>query len=304
MGRCSLLGTVGLVITTVGHAAVPFERVQTILTIACARCHAGDTAQGGVRLDTPEGIARVTVPGKSYDSLMLQRVTAADVRRRMPLGRPPLGAEEIALLRSWIDAGAVVKHAGDNEPRASANEIHWAYRNPLKPVLPAVKAASLVRNPIDRFLLARLERKGLSFSPEASKETLIRRVSLDLIGLPPSPREIDEFLADTRGDAYERLVDRLLASPHFGERWARPWLDLARYADSNGFREDRPRTMWKYRDWLIDALNKDMPFDQFTIEQIAGDMLPNASASPRIATGFHRNTMLNEEDGVDKNEAY
>src|SRR5947209_609746 len=143
MGRCSLLGTVGLLVTTLVHGAVPFERVQTILNTACMRCHAGETAQGGVRLDTPEGIARVAVPGKSYDSLILQRVTATDVRQRMPPGGPPLNAEEIALLRSWIDAGAVsgsVKHAGHTEPRVSVSEVHWAYRKPIKPALPEVRA--------------------------------------------------------------------------------------------------------------------------------------------------------------------
>ncbi|HYE75185.1 MAG TPA: DUF1549 domain-containing protein, partial [Blastocatellia bacterium] len=140
-------------------------------------------------------------------------------------------------------------------------------------------------------------------APEAKKETLLRRVTLDLTGLPPTPKEIDDFLADNSPNAYEKVVDRLLASPHYGERWARPWLDLARYADSHGYEKDRPRVMWKYRDWVINALNKDMPFDQFTIEQLAGDMLPNATTDQLIATGFHRNTMLNQEGGVDDEEA-
>ncbi|HYP12662.1 MAG TPA: DUF1549 and DUF1553 domain-containing protein, partial [Bryobacteraceae bacterium] len=156
---------------------------------------------------------------------------------------------------------------------------------------------------IDAFVLGKLQEKGLSFSPRASREALIRRVSLDLTGLPPTPEAVRHYLDDHRSDAYERVVDRLLASPHFGERWARPWLDYARYADSNGYEKDRRRSIWKYRDWVIEAFNKDLPFDQFTIEQIAGDMLPNATLDQKIATGFHRNTMLTEEGGVDKDEA-
>src|SRR5262249_28403413 len=147
----------------------------------------------------------------------------------------------------------------------------------------------------DRFILARLEKEGIAPSPEAERVTLIRRLSLDLLGLPPSVAEVDAFVADTQPDAYERLVDRLLASPHYRERWARHWLDMARYADSNGYSIDAPRSIWKYRDWVIDAFNRDLPLDQFTIEQVAGDMLPNATVEQRIATGFHRNTQINEE---------
>src|SRR5262249_9676692 len=155
-----------------------------------------------------------------------------------------------------------------------------------------------VRNPIDRFILARLEKEGLTPSPEADRVTLLRRVSLDLLGLPPSPEEVEAFRNDPRPGAYERAVDRLLQSPHYGERWARHWLDLARYADSNGYSIDAPRSIWKYRDWVIDALNRDMPFDQFTTEQLAGDLLPGATVEQRIATGFHRNTSINEEGGI------
>ena len=185
---------------------------------------------------------------------------------------------------------------------------HWAYRPPTRPPLPAVRAAAWILTPIDRFVLERLEKEGLAPSPEAPVETLARRVSLDLIGLPPSPREVDEVVADAArngtGAAYARLVDRLLASPHYGERWARPWLDLARYADSHGFEKDLPRVMWKYRDWVIDALNRDMPFDRFTIEQMAGDMLPNPTPDQLVASGFHRNAMTNEEGGIDPEEAH
>ena len=160
-----------------------------------------------------------------------------------------------------------------------------------------------MRTPVDRFVLARLDHEQLSPSAEADRQTLLRRVTLDLTGLPPTPAEIDAFVADTAPGAYERVVDRLLASPHYGERWARPWLDLARYADTNGYEKDRRRDVWKYRDWVIDALNADMPFDRFTVEQIAGDMLPDATDAQRIATGFHRNAMTNEEGGVDPDES-
>ena len=166
-----------------------------------------------------------------------------------------------------------------------------------------VERAEWARTPVDRFVLARLDVERLVPSHEASTETLLRRVSLDLTGLPPTLAELDAFLADTRPDAYERVVDRLLASPHFGERWARQWLDLARYADSNGYEADRLRSIWPYRDWVIDAFNADMPFDRFTVEQLAGDMLPGATREQRIATGFHRNAMTNEEGGVDPDEA-
>jgi hypothetical protein len=213
------------------------------------------------------------------------------------MGGSPLPADKIALIKAWIDRGA----PWPDEERAAK---HWAYSKPVRPAEPPVKNKAWVRNPVDAFVLARLEKERLAPSPEAPKETLIRRVSLDLTGLPPTPLEVDEFVADQSPDAYEKLVDRLLASPRYGERWARPWLDLARYADTNGFEADRTRTAWKYRDWVIQALNRDMPFDRFTIEQIAGDMLPEATTEQRIATGFHRNTMFNEEGGVDREEAH
>src|SRR3989442_1078062 len=180
---------------------------------------------------------------------------------------------------------------------------HWAYVKPVRPELPAVERKEWVKTPIDAFVLARLEHEGLEPSPAAAREILLRRVTLDLTGLPPSPAEIDAFLADTSADAYEKVVDRLLASPHYGERWARPWLDLARYADTNGYEKDRRRTGWKWRDWVITAFNSDMPFRQFTIEQIAGDMLKDTGPDQRIATGFHRNTLLNQEGGIDVEEA-
>ncbi len=177
--------------------------------------------------------------------------------------------------------------------------MHWAFRKPVKPAVPKVSDATWVRNAIDSFVLARLDREGLKPSAEAERATLLRRVSLDLVGLPPTPEEVDAFLADQSPDAYERRVDGLLASPHYGERWARRWLDVARYADTNGYEKDRPRSIWPYRDWVINALNANVPFDRFTTEQLAGDMLPGAGVSQKVATGFHRNTMLNEEGGID-----
>ncbi len=184
----------------------------------------------------------------------------------------------------------------------AGDDDHWAFRAPVRREPPAVERAASTRGAIDSFVLARLERHGLGLSPEAERTTLIRRLSLDLTGLPPAPAEVDDFLADGRPDALERLIDRLLASPHFGERWGRHWLDLARYADSNGYTRDNAREIWPYRDWVIDALNRDLPFDRFTIEQVAGDMVPGATPGQVIATGFHRNTLVNEEGGTDREE--
>jgi len=179
---------------------------------------------------------------------------------------------------------------------------HWAFLKPERHEPPKVKQVDWPRNAIDHFILAELENKTLKPSQQADKTTLLRRVCLDLIGLPPSPAEVDAFLVDKRSDAYERAVDKLLVSPHYGERWGRFWLDAARYADSDGYSHDAPRVMWRYRDWVIAAFNVDQPFDQFVIEQLAGDMLPKATQAQRIATGFHRNTQINTEGGVDKEQ--
>jgi Protein of unknown function (DUF1553)/Protein of unknown function (DUF1549) len=215
-------------------------------------------------------------------------------------------------LRRWLVlgcaaaplAGAVLARAQAPGSGSTARaKEHWAYVKPVRPDLPTVARPGWVRSPIDRFVLARLESEKLSPAAEAGKATLLRRATLDLTGLPPTPEELDAFMADRSNDAYVRVVDRLLASPHYGERWARPWLDLARYADTNGHEKDNRRAIWKYRDWVIDALNRDMPFDTFTIEQIAGDMLPNATVQQKIASGFHRNAMTNEEGGVDPDES-
>jgi hypothetical protein len=290
---------------------VDFQRdIQPIFAAACVQCHSAKKAAGELRLDVKGAALKggisgaAIVPGNSKQSRLLTRVLGEGGEQRMPLGGEPLSAQQIELIRRWIDEGAIWPEQ-NSELRTQNSELpkHWAYAKPVRPALPSVKNQTWVRNAMDAFVLARLEKEGLTPSPEAARTTLLRRVYLDLLGLPPTPKEVDEFLADTSKDAYEKVVDRLLASPHYGERWARPWLDLARYADSHGYEKDRPRVMWKYRDWVVNALNKDMPFDQFTIEQLAGDMLPNPTNDQLIATGFHRNTMLNQEGGVDDEEA-
>ncbi|HLY20713.1 MAG TPA: PSD1 and planctomycete cytochrome C domain-containing protein [Bryobacteraceae bacterium] len=273
------------------------SRIQPVLKANCVVCHQGAKGSGGLALDSVAGLAAVVKPGDAAGSVLLQRISSDDKAVRMPLGGNPLPPETVAAIRAWIERGAPgLSQAGESKA------VHWAYVAPKRPEVPAVRNQAWVRNPIDAFILARLEKEGLSPSREATRETLIRRVSLDLIGIPPTPAEIDAFLNDTRADAYERLVERLLASPHYGERWARPWLDLARYADTNGWEKDRRRSIWKYRDWVIDALNRDLPFDQFTVEQLAADLLPKPTPTQIIATGFNRNTLFNEEGGVDKDE--
>jgi hypothetical protein len=214
----------------------------------------------------------------------------------MPYKKPPLGAAEIALLKAWVDAGAPAP-----EQEEPGRFEHWAYRSPARPAVPAVAAAPAgwTSNPIDAFILQRLAAVKLPPAPEADPVTLLRRAALDLTGLPPTPAEVDAFLGDRAPGAWERAVDRLLASPHHGERWARPWLDVARYGDSNGYSIDAPRQIWKYRDWVVSALNRDLPYDQFIVEQLAGDLLPGATVEQRIATGFNRNTQINQEGGID-----
>ncbi|MEX2168721.1 MAG: PSD1 and planctomycete cytochrome C domain-containing protein [Pirellulales bacterium] len=295
-----LLGCLPAICVAIEPERVSFrEQIRPILAANCFQCHGPDESsrEADLRLDSLEmatgdrGGYAALVPGELDASELYRRVTSEDESEKMP---PPesnkhLSAEQIELLKQWIEQGA-------------AYEQHWSFAPPKRPPLPAVSDPSWPKNDIDRFVLAELDRHGLSASPPADRYQLVRRLYLDLIGLPPTPAEADEFVSDSRPDAYERLVDKLLASPHYGERWARRWLDLARYSDTNGYEKDRPRTMWPYRDWVIDAINRDVPFDQFTIEQLAGDMLPNATAQQRIATGFHRNTMVNEEGGIDPQE--
>ncbi len=284
------------------------QTVRPILAARCYACHGPDLQQNGLRLDSLEAIlkgsdsGKIIAPGKPDNSRILRRLQAQE-RPAMPYGGPPLSTKEVDSIRQWIAAGA--PGPDSTTPVAAAKPLkHWAYVKPVRPGVPQVKNAAWCRNPIDNFILAKLEAEGLKPSPEASKQTLIRRVYLDLIGLPPTPSEVDSFVADQSPNAFEKVVDRLQASPRYGERWARPWLDLARYADSNGYEKDNPRVAWEYRDWVIRALNQDMPFNQFTIEQIAGDMLPNPTNDQLIATGFHRNSMLNQEGGIDVDEYY
>jgi hypothetical protein len=286
------------VVPAYGADKVDFTRdIRPILSDACFQCHGPDEKQrkAKLRLDTKEGAhaplrgeSPLLVPGKPNESELLRRVTDADDKTRMP---PPksgkkLTDRQIGLLRHWIEQGA------------SWSE-HWAFVPPKRPPLPAVKTPGWVRTPIDAFILARLEREGLRPSPEADRVTLFRRLSLDLIGLPPTIEEVDAFLADQSDNAYAKQVERLLRSPHYGERWGQHWLDAARYADSDGYEKDKSRQVWAYREWVINALNRDLPYDQFLIEQLAGDLLPNPTQDQRVATGFLRNSMINEEGGID-----
>ncbi|MCI0660837.1 MAG: PSD1 and planctomycete cytochrome C domain-containing protein [Acidobacteria bacterium] len=289
------------------QSQIDFKReIEPIFARTCYQCHGPRNALGQLRLDVKAlamkgGLSGPSIiPGNSKESRLMQRILGEGDEMQMPMGGDPLKPAQIELIRKWIDQGAKWPEAG--AAQETAVPTHWAYRTPVRPRLPRVKNLARVRNPIDRFILARLEKEGLHLSAEADKATLLRRLYLDITGLPPGVKEVDQFLADKSPNAYEKVVDRLLASPHYGERWARPWLDLARYADSNGYEADHPRVMWKYRDWVINALNRDLPFDQFTIEQIAGDMLPTATLDQRIATGFHRNTMVNQEGGIDPEE--
>jgi hypothetical protein len=271
---------------------IEFNRdIRPILADNCFTCHgpAKSTRKAGLRLDTQDGLfaEEIVVAGQPQKSKLWQRVSSPDPKHVMPppgKNRKPLSTAQLTTLRHWIEEGATWQQ-------------HWAFIAPARPLVPQVQDAGSVSNPIDAFVLARLEADGMAASPPASKETLIRRVTLDLTGLPPTLAEIDAFLGDRAPDAYEKLVDRLLASPRYGERMVLEWLDAARYSDTNGYQADGTRAMWPWRDWVIAALNGNMPFDQFTIEQLAGDLLPNATVPERIATGFHRNHMLNGEGG-------
>jgi mono/diheme cytochrome c family protein len=287
------------------ESKVDFQRdIQPIFASRCYECHGEKKQKSDFRLDVKETALKggesgkpAIVPGNSSTSPLLRRVSSADKDEMMPPKGDRLAAEQIALLRAWIDQGAEWPAALADPD--SAKRQHWAFKAPVQPSVPAVKNREWVRTPIDNFILARLEKEGLHPSPEADKVTLLRRLSLDLIGLPPTVAELDSFLADPSPDAYRKQVERLLISPHYGERWGRHWLDAARYADSDGFEKDKPRFIWSYRDWVVNALNRDLPYDRFVIEQIAGDLLPNPTQDQLVATGFLRNSMLNEEGGVD-----
>jgi hypothetical protein len=275
---------------------VDFNRdIRPILSDTCFKCHGPDEKQrmANLRLDDTEGLFvdrggySVIVPGNAAQSKLYQKISSTDDSIRMPptySGRT-ITAKQIELIKEWIDQGAKW-------------EMLWSFVPPKRPPVPEVKDKAWARNPIDNFVLARLEAEGLKPSPAADKATLLRRVYFDLTGLPPTPAEIDAFLADPSPSAYEKRVDQLLASPHYGERMAMPWLDVARYSDTHGYHIDSMRAMWAWRDWLIKSYNQNMPFDEFTVEQIAGDLLPNATQDQKIASGFNRNHMITLEGGA------
>lgn len=304
--RLWLLGILGAASLCAAAPQVDFAKdLQPVLHARCAACHGPKQQMNGFRVDDRESLMKVVTAGNSAASKLIERVASSKMGFMMPPVGAPLTEAQIAGLRAWIDGGAKWPGAAARAPAAGAElATHWSFRPIAKPAPPEVRNAAWVHNPIDAFVLARLESEAIAPSPEADRRTLLRRLSLDLTGLPPTPQEIATFLADTRPDAYERAADRLLASPHYGEKWARHWLDLAHYADSDGYEKDNVRPWaWRYRNWVIGALNRDMPFDQFTIEQLAGDLLPNADVEQRVATGFLRNTLTNREAGVDRMEA-
>ncbi|MFO0906163.1 MAG: PSD1 and planctomycete cytochrome C domain-containing protein [Pirellulales bacterium] len=282
-------------------ARLKFNRdIRPLLSDRCFACHGPDDKrrEGDLRLDTREGATHdagdgaAIAPGHPERSRLLERILSDDPDERMPppsAKKPPFTDEETARLKRWIAEGAEY-------------EGHWALLPVAQPTLPVVSQLDRLRNPIDAFIVERLNQESLEPSPQADRATLLRRVYLDFTGLPPSPEQLDEFLADEGPDAFERMVDRALHSPHYGERWGRHWLDHARYADSNGYSVDGEREMWPYRDWVIQAFNRDLPFDRFTVEQLAGDLLPGATKEQLVATAFHRNTLINQEGGVDREQ--
>ncbi|MEC9054377.1 MAG: DUF1549 domain-containing protein, partial [Verrucomicrobiota bacterium] len=274
------------------------SEIRPILAENCFHCHGPDeqARKAKLRLDTFEGattrgdLGGAVLPGNTGESELIHRIFTEDADELMPpaSSKRKLTSRQKQLLKDWIASGAKY-------------EEHWAWLTPTRPDVPIVRNADKVSTPIDAFILRRLEKNNLGFSPPTTADILLRRLSLDLIGLPPTPDELDQFerlYDEDRLAAIESAADRLLASPHFGERWARPWLDLARYADSNGFQADQLRPSWAFRDWVIKALNANMPYDQFTIEQLAGDLLPDSTLDQKIATGFHRTVTCNVEAGV------
>ena len=275
---------------------IDFNReIRPILNTKCISCHGGVKESGGFSLFSREDALQETdsgepaiVPGNPGDSEFIRRLTSKDPEVRMPYHAEPLPVEEIDKLKKWIKQGAQWAD-------------HWAYIQPQKPEVPQ-DPTGWAQNAVDNFIVARLQKENLQPSPPADKATLLRRLSLDLVGLPPTEQEVQEFVSDSSPKAYEKQVDRLLASPHFGERWAAMWLDLARYSDSKGYEKDDFRNVWRYRDYVIRSFNQDKPFDQFTIEQLAGDLLPAPTEEKLIATAYHRNTSNNDEGGTDDEE--
>ncbi|UCS93906.1 PSD1 and planctomycete cytochrome C domain-containing protein [Echinicola marina] len=290
-------GILGIASCSPGEEKIDFNaEVRPIINSKCITCHGGVKQSGEFSLLFQEEALSPTksghpaiIPGDAEGSEMIKRILAQDPEQRMPPEGPALSKEEVDILKRWINQGAEW-------------EDHWSFVAPEKPDVPEVDKEAWNNNPIDHFILKKMEEKGLSPSPQADAPTLARRLSLDIIGLPPSEEMIQSLESDPSLKNYERIVDELLGSPQYGEKWTSMWLDLARYADSKGYEKDAHRDMWKYRDWVIKAFNQDMPFDQFTIEQLAGDLLPEPSKDQLIASGFHRNTMTNDEGGTDDEE--
>ncbi len=295
----TLLGVWGVKKIIFPTHAIDFNSdIRPILNRHCLRCHGGVKASGGLSFlfeeeafQAAESGKLAIVRGKAGKSELIRRIKHSDPELRMPLDADPMSPEEIQLLTDWINQGA---------PWAK----HWAYIPPGRPAVadPSTATEFPLQNEIDHYILDRLQQEAIPPAPRADKTTLIRRLSLDLTGLPPTDAEVTEFLADESETAVDKVIDRLLDSPHFGERWAAMWMDLARYGDSQGYQKDPYRSIWRYRDWLIDAFNEDLPFDQFTIQQLAGDLLPESSEKELLATAFHRNTMTNDEGGTDDEE--
>ncbi|MCI0640511.1 MAG: PSD1 and planctomycete cytochrome C domain-containing protein [Gemmataceae bacterium] len=281
-------------------AKIQYARdIQPILSTNCLVCHGPDEKlrKGGLRLDLRESATKrlrsgmtAIVPGKPDESEMVVRIFSKDSDRMPPAkSNHQLKDAQKEILKRWVAQGAEY-------------QAHWAFVAPVRPSVPSLRNKNWARNPIDSFVLKRLEAEGLQPAPEADRFTLARRVALDLTGLPPALDMVDRFVKDASPDAYEKYVDQVLALPSYGERWAQVWLDLARYADSNGYAEDQPRTIWKFRDWVIQAINDNMPYDRFTVEQLAADLLPNPTPEQLIATAFHRNTLTNTEGGTNDEE--
>ena len=296
--------------------------IQPLFAERCYSCHGPKKQESALRLDTKAGAMKggedhgdkAIIPGSSAESVLIQAVAHAHPELKMPKKGERLTSEQVGLVRAWIDQGANWPESA--EVAKNDGKDHWAFKSPVRPKVPLVNKSAVApraiadilvdgklmaqaRNPIDAFILQKLEREGLNLSPEADKITLLRRLHLDLTGLPPTIAEVDAFLADKSKDAYARVVEKLLASPHYGERWGRHWLDAARYADSDGYEKDMSREMWPYRDYVVNAFNRDLPYDQFLIEQLAGDELPNRTQDQVVATGFLRNSMVNMEGAID-----
>ena len=278
--------------------------VKPILRENCYRCHAGDQPKSGLRLDTAAALIKggnrggVIIPGNAKSSALIEVLTGTHAQiPPMPYRDTALSPEAVDTIARWIDSGA--HHPTDEIPE---EHVHWAFKKPTRPLPPDNKTRFFAKNAIDHFIFSRLTDSKLLPSPEASREVLLRRLYLDIVGIPPSTDAIDAYLTDYSINATEKVIDELLSSPQFGERWGRHWLDIARYADSNGYSIDSPRSIWRYRDYVVDAINGNLPFDQFVTEQLAGDLLPQPTRQQLIATGFHRNTQINQEGGIDREQ--